>query len=193
MSHDTIIAIQSPTGEISIGSSQLDKNNPYISNKLNNINDEIGEDNEHIVIYLDENELRHAYSLQSQAFFIKLFCILNFTLNGVKTLSSNIIDYNSIMDLIFSGYGYSSVSKFNRAGVGIFSFYELYKLLFVIFDYFYSCYFFSNTIYLVPGYYSLFLLCGFLQTMAQLYITYYIQKFYYNMPNLDFNDEISSI
>ena len=193
MSHDTIIAIQSPTGEISIGNSQLDKNNPYISNKLNNINDEFGEDNQHIVIYLDENELRHAYSLQSQAFFIKLFCIVNFTLNGVKTLSSNIIDYNLIIDLIFSGYGYSSVSKFNRAGVGIFSFYELYKLLFVIFDYFYSCYFFSNKIYLVPGYYSVFLLSGFLQTMAQLYITYYIQKFYYNMPNLDFNDEISSI
>ena len=169
MINQHIIAIQSPDGEINIGDSRLDEKNPYITNKMNNIsNNENNQNNQnnqnsiHILIDLDENELRQAYLLQTQAFYIKLLCIIEFTTSGIRILTLNYIDY-SIIDFIFSGYGYYSVTKFNKSGIGIYSIYQLYKLVITIYYYYCIIYYYTNNILVADNYNSLILLSGFIK------------------------------
>lgn len=192
MSNEYIIAIQSPNGAISIGDSRFEQKNPYIKNKLYNIENN-SENNEHLLIYLEPDEISRAYSLQIQAFYIKLLCIADSSIYGIRILTSNNIQYELIIRFVFSGYGYYSVSNFNKSGIMVYYIYHIYALINNIFYYIIISYYYSYKVLNLNTYYSLLLLSGLVSSFLQLYITYYVGNFCNSLPNIVYNNEISSI
>ena len=192
MSNEYIIVIQSPNGEISIGDSRFHEKNIYIKNKLYNIENN-SENNEHLLIYLEPDEISTAYSLEIQAFYIKLLCIIDTLMNCIRILTSNTIQYELIIRFVFSGYGYYSVSNFNKSGIMIYYIFQIYKLINNIFYYLIISYYYSYKVLNLNTYYSLLLLSGLVSSLLQLFITYYVGNFCNSLPNIVYNNEISSI
>ena len=206
MEDSHIIAIESPNGDIHIGNSKIEKNNPYLLNSniynqnvenIQNIQN-IQNSNRNVqTIYFDNNTLDFACRIQTQAYIIKFICSIDFVCSLINILVYYYSFYKSAISMIFSGYGYISTVNYDKFGLAVYIIYRggevilnMYYLTNIIFCK--ECYIIVNNLFDSDYNYSIYIFYEFLSILFNMYIVYYIASFHNSIPLL-LNHEITSV
>ena len=200
MEDSHIIAIESPNGDIHIGNSKIEKNNPYLLkyNILeNNQNNQNNNSNVQSILYFDNNALEFACRIQTQAYIIKFMCSIDFVCSLINILIYYYSFYKSAISMIFSGYGYISTVNYDKFGLAVYIIYRggevilnMYYLTNIIFCR--ECYIIVNNLFDSEYNYSIYIFYEFLSILFNMYIVYYIASFHNSIPLLS-NHEITSV
>ena len=188
--------IISPGGEMQYCQSTVvkDKYNPYFTTISL---DDTTEDHTNIsingeMLTIQNSILEQALQLQCDAYLIRILCVFDFFINISHILVTNNYQYYSLLVSIVAFWAYYSTYTYNKCGIFTYLIYQyMLSILKIIVTYLYIITSINNTpIYVAKNYFvtinynTFHFILILLTTIAQIYITYFVQRFYRKLPSI---------